>query len=86
MLNLKYKFPMRIFLSSYFLPNLPVIIALIMLSSAPLFLLLNEQDIAIQNAGYAFYLLIVGILWKIIQYFMNNHFEKKNISAKKEET
>jgi hypothetical protein len=71
--------------SNFVFSNLPVIIALVMLASTPFFLLQNEQEIANQIAGYAYYLLIVAILWKIIQHFMNNHFEKKNKSEKKEE-
>lgn len=51
-----------------FLSNLPVIIALIMLGSTPLLILLNEQEIANQTASSAYYLLIVGIIWKILQY------------------
>lgn len=76
----------KLMLSNFLLSNLPVIIALVMLGSTPFFLLQNEQDIANQIAGYACYLLIVAILWKIIQHFISNHLEKKNISAKKEET
>jgi hypothetical protein len=71
--------------SNFVLSNLPVIIALILLSRAPFFLLQNQEGIGNQIAKYAFYLLIIGVLWKIIQHLMNNHFEKKNISAKKEE-
>jgi len=74
---------MRLFLGSYIIPNLPVIIALIVLSSAPLFLLLNEQDAANQNAEYAFYFLIAGVIWKIIQYLTINHRHNDNISTKK---
>jgi hypothetical protein len=85
MSKVDYKTIIRLLRSNFVLSNLPVIIALILLASAPFFLLHNQQDIANQNAGYVFYLLIVGILWKIIQHLMNNHFEKKNISAKKEE-
>jgi hypothetical protein len=51
-----------------FLSNLPVIIALIMLGSTPLLILLNEQEIANQTAASAYYLLIVGVIWKVIQY------------------
>ena len=56
-----------------FLSNLPVIIALILLGSAPFFLLQDELEIANQLAGYAFYLLIVGVVWKIIQYLTNRY-------------
>lgn len=86
MRKIDYKTIIRLLRSNFDLSNLPVIIALIMLASAPYFLLHYQQDIANQNAGYAFYLLIVAILWKIIQHVMDNHFEKKNIYAKKEET
>jgi hypothetical protein len=86
MRKIDYKTIIRLLRSNFVLSNLPVIIALIMLASTPFFLLQNEQQIANQIAGYAYYFLIVGILWKIIRHFMNTHFEKKNISAKKEET
>ena len=82
-LDLRYKFSMRLFLGSYIIPNLPVIIALTLLSSAPLFLILNEQDVANQNAEYAFYFLIAGVIWKIIQYLTFKHQCKDNISTKK---
>jgi hypothetical protein len=72
--------------SNFIFSNLPVIIALILLTSAPFLILQNEEEIANQNAGYAFYFLIVGILWKIIQYLMNKHPHKDNISIKKLET
>jgi len=86
MREIDYKTIIRLLSSNFVLSNLPVIIALIMLASPPFFLLQNQDEIANQNAGYAFYLLIVGILWKIIQHFMNKHFEKNNTSAKKVET
>ena len=57
-------------LNNRILSILPVIIALIMLSSAPLFIIQNEYYIANELAGYAFYFLLVGILWKIVQYLM----------------
>jgi len=62
-----------------FLSNLPVIIALTMLGSAPLFILQDELYIANQLAGYAYYTLIVGILWKIVQYLMNSDQHKNEI-------
>jgi hypothetical protein len=71
--------------SNFVLSNSPVIIALVLLASTPFFLLQNEQEIANQITGYAYYFLIVAILWKIIQHFLSNRFEKKNISANKEE-
>jgi len=86
MREIDYKTIIRRLSSNFVFSNLPIIIALVLLISAPFLILQNEEDIANQIAGYAYYLLIVGILWKIIQHFMNTHFEKKNISAKKEET
>jgi hypothetical protein len=86
MREVDYKTIIRFLRSNFVLSNLPVIILLVMLASTPFFILQKEQEIANQIAGYAYLLLIVGILWKIIQHFMNNHFEKKNVSAKKEET
>jgi hypothetical protein len=61
------------------LSNLPVIIALTMLGSAPLFILQDELYTANQLAGYAYYFLIVGILWKIVQYWMNSDQHKNEI-------
>lgn len=55
----------------HFFYNLPVIIALVMLGLAPLLIILNENENANQIAGYAFYLIIIGVLCKIIQYFKN---------------
>jgi hypothetical protein len=85
MRKIDYKTIIRLLRSNFVLSNLPVIFALVMLASTPFFLLQNVQEIANQIAGFAYFLLIVGILWKIIQHFTTNHFEKKNISAKKEE-
>jgi len=42
-----------------------------MICCAPFFLLQDELKIANQIVGYAYYLLVVGILWKLIQYLMN---------------
>ena len=42
-----------------------------MLGISPLLIILNENENANQIAGYAFYLIIVGILCKIIQYLKN---------------
>jgi hypothetical protein len=57
---------MKFLLSDFILSNLPIIIALIILTSAPFLLLLHEEDIANQNASYVYYLLIVGVIWKLI--------------------
>jgi hypothetical protein len=70
-------------LSNFAFSNLPIIIALILLTSAPFLLLQNEQDIANQIAGYAFYFLAAGILWKIIQYLMGKLPLENDISPKK---
>jgi len=63
--------------SNFVLSNLPIIIALVLLGSAPFLLLQNEQHIANQNAAYAYYFLIAAILWKIIQYMMDKNFASK---------
>jgi hypothetical protein len=42
-----------------------------MLGVAPLLIMLNEGETANQITGYAFYLIILGILIKIIQYLKN---------------
>jgi len=86
MREIDYKTIIRLLLSNFVLSNLPVIIALVMLASTSFFLLQKEQEIANQIAGYAYYLLILAIFWKIIQHFMNNHFEQKNVPEKKEGT
>jgi Ca2+/Na+ antiporter len=83
MQGINYKIFIKLLRSNFVLSNLPIIIALILLASAPIFLLQNENEIANLNAGYAFYLLIVGILWKIIQYMMDKHPRKNNITSKK---
>jgi hypothetical protein len=49
-----------------FLPNIPIIIALIILAFAPFFILNNEEGISNTTAGYALYLIIIGVLGKII--------------------
>jgi hypothetical protein len=61
------------------LSNLPIIIALIMLGSAPLFILQDELYIANQLAALAFYSLIVGVIWKIIEYLINRHQHENEI-------
>ena len=61
----------RVEIDKDFLSSIPVIVALIMLGSAPLFLLQDELAIANQFAGYAYYFLIISVLWKIIQYLTN---------------
>jgi hypothetical protein len=55
----------------HFFYNLPIIIAMVMLGISPLMIILNENENANQIAGYAFYLIIVGVVFKIIQYLKN---------------
>jgi len=83
MRGINYKIIIKLLRSNFVLLNLPIIIALSMLTSAPFLLLQNEQDTANQNVGYAFYFLIAGILWKIIQYLMDKHPPENNIPGKK---
>ena len=64
--------------ANFIISNLPIIIALILLASTPVYILQSENEIANQNAGYAFYFLIVGILWKVIQYILKNYSHKDN--------
>jgi hypothetical protein len=66
-MEMGHKF-MKFLPGNFILSNLPIIIALIILTSAPFLLLLHEEDTANQNASYAYYLLIVGVIWKLIQY------------------
>jgi len=68
------------------LANMPIGIALIMIASAPFLILQNEYDIANQNASYAYYLLIVGVIWKLIQYLRDkrkpvNNTNRNNLGA-----
>ena len=65
-----------------FLSNLPVIIALIMLGSTPLLILLNEQEIANQAAASAYYLLIVGVIWKVLLYLNDMRHPVNNTNRK----
>ena len=67
----------RVFNHTFFY-NLPIMIALVMLSVAPLFIMLNEGENANQITGYAFYLIIIGVLFKIIQYFKNGSLKGKS--------
>jgi hypothetical protein len=85
--DLDYKILVNLLLNNTIPINLPAIIALLMLTSAPFFLLQNEKVIAnqTQNTDYGFYFLVVSILWSIIQYFMNKQIKKNNISPKKVE-
>ena len=43
-----------------------------MLGIAPVFIL-QDPYIANQIAGFAFYLLIAGVIWKTIQYLLDKH-------------
>ena len=54
-----------------FFYNLPIIIALVMLVICPFLIMLDESEKANQVTGYAFYLLVLGVLVKIVQYFKN---------------
>ncbi len=78
MRKIDYKPIIRLLRSNFVLSDLPVIIALIMLASTPFFLLQNEPEIANQTAGYAYYLLIAAILWKVIQYLIGKHPPERN--------
>jgi len=84
-MEMGHKF-MKFLPSNFILSNLPIIIALIMLTSAPFLLLLHEEDIANQNASYAYYLLIVGVIWKLIQYLSDKPKPVNNTNRKNLET
>ena len=58
------------------LSNFPVLTALIFIASTPIFYLKHEEQIANQIAQYAFYILIIGILWKAIQLLVDKHSEE----------
>jgi DUF1009 family protein len=49
-----------------------------MLAVSPLLIMLNENEYANQIAGYAFYLIAVGVIGKIIQYFKNGSLNSVN--------
>lgn len=68
-----------------FLLNLPIIIPLIVLSSVPYFILIGQQDVANQIAGYAFYLLGIVVIYKIILSLVNKRTDKKKVIAKTKE-
>ena len=70
------------FCKCFIIPNFPIIVALVLLASAPIFLLSNNYDVANQNAGYAFYLLIAGIIWKVIQHSLKMFVSRDNILHK----
>ena len=61
----------------HFLPTYPIIIALIILASAPFLILNNEDGIANTIAGYALYLLLVGVLGKIILFLIRHEPDEK---------
>ena len=65
-----------------FLVNLPVIIPLIILMFAPYFILIKQQDVANQNASYAFYLLVIAVIYKIIQNLVTKNVSKSNLGSK----
>jgi hypothetical protein len=50
-----------------------------MLVTAPLLIILNESENANQITGYAFYLILLGVLIKIIQYFKNGSLESNRV-------
>jgi hypothetical protein len=82
MRKIDYKTIIRLLCSNFVSSNLPVIIALVMLASTPFFILQKVNEIANQIAGYAFYFLIAGILWKAIQYLINRYPSKDNVPSK----
>jgi hypothetical protein len=55
------------------LSDLPILVALILLVSAPFLILQNENELANQLASYSFYLLIAGTIWKSIEYLIRHH-------------
>ena len=77
-----YKF-IKLLRSNFVLLNLPVIIALFMLGTCPFLLLLDQEGIANQNAGFASYFLIAGVMWKIILYLMHKNLQENGNSTKK---
>jgi Ca2+/Na+ antiporter len=69
--------------NNFVLLNLPIIIALILLASVPFFILQEQIEIANQIASYAYYLLIVGVIWKFIQYLSDKRKTVNNTKRKK---
>jgi len=80
---INYNSLMQKWFNNFDLSNLPILIAIALLAFAPVPILQDKQDIANQIAGYAYYFLIVGILWKIIQYFMKRPRYKDEIPKKR---
>lgn len=56
--------------------NIPIIIALALLVSAPVLITQKQVMLANEVAKYAYYLLIIGITWKLVLYLLT----KKQLS------
>ena len=50
--------------------DLPIIIALTLLTCAPLLLIQEQEGVADEMAKYAYYLLVIGIAWKALFYLL----------------
>ena len=69
-----------------FLINLPVIIPLVVLACAPYFILIKQQDIANDYAGYALYLLVIAVVYKIVQNLVDKQVHKTKVASKIKES
>jgi cytosine/uracil/thiamine/allantoin permease len=72
--------------SNFVFSNLPIIIALIILAYVPFLILQDENEIANQITSYSFYLLIMGVIWKSIEYIMGQHPPENSTSTEKLES
>jgi hypothetical protein len=68
------------------LSNFPIMIALIIIGSVPIFILQDGFYIANQIATFALYCLIVGIIWRIVHYLLRTHQYKNELHDNRVET
>jgi hypothetical protein len=57
--------------------DLPIIIALTLLTCSALLLIQNQEKVADEMAEYAYYLIVIGIACKFFIYLLNNN--KRNL-------
>jgi hypothetical protein len=72
--------------SNFVFSDLPIIIALIIIAYVPFLILQHENEIANQITSYSFYLLIMGVIWKSIEYIMDQHPPENSTSTEKLES
>ena len=60
--------------------DIPIISALALLACAPLLLVQNQGMVANEIAKYAYYLLVIGIVWKVVLYLLTRKNNKMHLS------